>query len=321
MCPACDDESSAAVFTGSDWILRTTAEQFRIVECSRCGLLRLDPNHRGGRSRGHDDRIPRQNPSPGLRDAWTGIARRALAMWELHSIRPKARYAGPMLYVSDRDAEHVRILRGRRINVVYTGLESLSQREPGRMRTEPQALSVLAAMRPRAGAYSTIIALDVLQRASSPRPLMAALGDELADGGTLLLRVPNADCWAALILGQRWNGFDIPRHRVMFCRETLQSLLETCGLRAFRWRTFWSGHDAKGLATSLWPGLDPAVRRQRGLVESRFTALLKSALYAMLVLVALPLILLEAASGSGATLTVEATRAEPAPPPEQRRAD
>ncbi len=163
------------------------------------------------------------------------------------------------------------------------------------------------------GSYSAIIALHVLEHLRDPKSALVILRDLLAKDGSLVIQVPDAASWEALILGNRWNGFDIPRHPIAFRAEDLESLLETCGYKVLRRKRFSLRDDPTGLATSLCPGLDPFVRHERKTSESKFTAAIKDLLYGMLVVAVLPFILLEAASGSGSFLMVEARKADVGP--------
>jgi hypothetical protein len=61
-------------------------------------------------------------------------------------------------------------------------------------------------------------------------------------------------------------------------------------------------------ATSLAPGLDPAVRRARGVVEGPAVRLLKNLLYIGLFVEVVPLTAAEAACRAGSTITIEARK-------------
>ena len=42
-CPACAHAEARALFSATDRLYRTTSRLFNIVECARCGLIRLHP--------------------------------------------------------------------------------------------------------------------------------------------------------------------------------------------------------------------------------------------------------------------------------------
>ena len=156
--------------------------------------------------------------------------------------------------------------------------------------------------------FSAVTLLHVLEHALDPAALLLAIDELLVPGGRLIVQVPNADSWQSLLLGEHWSGLDMPRHLIHFRTADLESLLEGCGFTILRRKFFSLRDNPAGLATSLCPSLEPVVRRVRGLKESASIRLLKDALYASLVVAALPFTLIEAASGAGATVMFEAMR-------------
>lgn len=157
--------------------------------------------------------------------------------------------------------------------------------------------------------FMAITAFDVLEHLAKPKTALLALRDLLAEGGRLILKIPNVDCWQALLLGNAWTGFDVPRHPFGFGISEIESLLEHCGYKVLRCKNVSLVRDSTQLITSLWPRLNPSLRRILADRESKFTAAWYDFLYITLSAVALPLALLEAASGVGANLMIEACRA------------
>ena len=159
------------------------------------------------------------------------------------------------------------------------------------------------------GSFSAIAAFDVLEHLAKPKTALLALGDLLSEGGRLILKIPNVECWQALLLGKSWTGFDVPRHPFGFGISEIESLLEHCGYKVLRCKNISLVRDSTQLVTSLWPRLNPSLRRILGDRESIFKSAWNDFLYIMLSAAALPLTMLEAASGVGASLMIEARRA------------
>jgi hypothetical protein len=130
----------------------------------------------------------------------------------------------------------------------------------------------------------------------------------LRPDGRLIIQVPNAACWQFLLLGERWNGIDVPRHLTDFRLSDVDSLLDACGFEVLRHKHFSLRDNPAGLATSLAPGLDPMARRLRQTPETSRQRLMKDLLYAALVAVSVPFTLLEAACRAGSTIMVEARK-------------
>jgi SAM-dependent methyltransferase len=163
----------------------------------------------------------------------------------------------------------------------------------------------------RPGTFGLITMYHVLEHLYDPVTYLEAAHSLLAPGGRLIVQVPNAACWQFLLLGERWNGLDIPRHLIHFKERDLVNLLEHCGYEIIRTKHFSLRDNPAGMATSLVPALDPMSRRVRGVAEHKVVKLLKDGLYLLLTLAAMPVAALEAAFGAGSTIMIEARPAKP----------
>ena len=173
------------------------------------------------------------------------------------------------------------------------------------------------------GTFDVIVGKHVLEHERDPRVAVASMLEMLAPNGSLVIQVPNANSWQALLLAGAWEGFDIPRHPVSFDESSLERLLGSCGLVVAKNSTGSIIEAALCLATSFCPWLDPDIRQVRGLREHRIVEGLKDFLYCLIAVVVIPFILLELASDSGPAVVVEARRASDADPVTDRplRAD
>jgi SAM-dependent methyltransferase len=155
---------------------------------------------------------------------------------------------------------------------------------------------------------AAITMFHVLEHLYDPASYLDAAHRLLRPDGRLILQVPNAACWQFLLLGERWNGIDVPRHLIDFRISDIDSLLESCGFEVLRHKHFSLRDNPAGMATSLAPELDPMARRLRRVVETSGQRLWKDALYLALVCVSLPFTLLETACRAGSTIMVEARK-------------
>jgi hypothetical protein len=150
----------------------------------------------------------------------------------------------------------------------------------------------------------------VLEHLHEPLPYLEAAHRLLGRNGKLIVQVPNAASWQFLLLGERWNGLDVPRHLYNYRARDIERLVENSGFEVLRRKHFSLRDNPAGLATSLAPSLDPMARRLRGVDESAGRKLLKDGVYFGLVLAALPFTLLEAACRAGSTIMIEARKVE-----------
>lgn len=306
-CPRCKGTSFGQLFEGPDRLLRRADGVFAVVECSGCGLAVLD--------RGSIDAADRWRPAS---EWWegepssTGRVARGLrklsARREIRFVKTSRHVDGPLLDLSGADWFLDSLLG--------PGVIVWSMASPESDTTEEEAAEgrgVRVELRhPAVGrrTYAVISAIHVLEHEPDPVETLRRFRDLLIDGGSLILKVPNADSWQALLLGSRWNGCDLPRHAAMYRREDIQAILEGCGYKVLRFRQFSLRDDPTGLVASLCPWLNPTIRRYRNVRESRYERFLKNVLYGFLVLLAVPFTLLEWAGGSAASLMVEATAAD-----------
>ena len=113
------------------------------------------------------------------------------------------------------------------------------------------------------GSCAAVTMFHVLEHLYDPASYLRAAHELLAPDGRLIVQVPNAACWQFLLLGERWNGIDVPRHLTDFRASDLDRLLESCGFEVLRHKHFSLRDNPAGLATSLAPKLDPMARRIR----------------------------------------------------------
>jgi SAM-dependent methyltransferase len=154
-----------------------------------------------------------------------------------------------------------------------------------------------------------ITMFHVLEHLYDPASYLQAAHSLLRPEGRLVIQVPNAACWQFLLLGENWNGIDVPRHLVNFRAQDLDSLLQHCGFEVLRHKYFSLRDNPAGLASSLAPSLDPMARRVRKTKESGSARILKDLLYFGLVVSALPFTILEASCRAGSTVMIEARKA------------
>lgn len=157
--------------------------------------------------------------------------------------------------------------------------------------------------------FDVLVLLHCLEHVPDPAGYLGRLRGLLAEGGSLILQVPNRSSLQASLLGERWYGLDCPRHLSNFTARSLLTLLERGGWEVGAIRYYSLRDNAAALVSSLFPALDPMSQRVRALLDGRRrprAAWLREGIYFGLTLASQPLAWLEAAVGRGATITVHA---------------
>lgn len=160
----------------------------------------------------------------------------------------------------------------------------------------------------RPGAFQTVTMYHVLEHLHDPVAAVEAVAEILPPGGRFVVQTPNASCWQLLLLGERWNGLDVPRHLINFRSEDLEELLEGCGFDIVHRKYFSLRDNPAGLAASLFPGLEPVSRKLRKVQETPRAQLLKNLLFMAITVAAAPFTMLEAAGAAGSTIMIDAVR-------------
>jgi SAM-dependent methyltransferase len=311
-CPACNHRESRLLFSGTDRLYGTTSKIFRIVECRNCRLIRLDPQP-------NPLDLHKYYPPSYWYTSDTDTAARMEQVYRRFVLRDHLNFVqralreseetGLVLDVGCGGGLVLQMLAERGVKNTV-GLDfSLDAAHVAWTRAGVPAVCGTLSRAPFApGSCAAVTMFHVLEHLYDPASYLDAAHQLLRPDGRLIIQVPNAACWQFLLLGERWNGIDIPRHLIDFRLSDVDSLLDSCGFEVLRHKHFSLRDNPAGLATSLAPSLDPMARRLREIPETPRQRLTKDMLYAALVTLSIPFTLLEAACRAGSTIMVEARK-------------
>ncbi len=96
--------------------------------------------------------------------------------------------------------------------------------------------------------FQVIVLSSFLEHEINPLPLLRRCHERLREGGCIIVKVPNFDCWHRRLRGRRWPGFRWPDHVNYFTPKTLQDMAQRAGLRVQR-MSMW---DKSPLSDSLY---------------------------------------------------------------------
>lgn len=312
-CPACGKRESRLLFSGTDRLYGTTNKVFRIVECRNCRLIRLDPQP-------HPLELHDYYPPNYWYTSDTDTAAKLEQMYRrfvmrdhLHFVERALRESeekGIVLDVGCGGGLFLQLLSERGLKNHVVGLDfSLDAANVAWRRAGVPAVCASLSRAPLpAASCAAVTMFHVLEHLYDPATYLDAAHQLLRPDGRLIIQVPNAACWQFLLLGERWNGIDVPRHLIDFRLSDVDSLLDACGFEVLRHKHFSLRDNPAGLATSLAPTLDPMARRLRHIEETPRQRLLKDFLYMAIVVASIPFTLVEAACRAGSTIMVEARK-------------
>jgi SAM-dependent methyltransferase len=310
-CLLCGGTRSAALFRASDRLFGTTMEEFAVVRCGDCGLMRLDPTPAPdtlGRYYPDDYWFaPDQTAAGRLEESYRRLVLRDHVHFVDRALRG-TRAQGPLLDVGCGGGLFLRLMRGRGFRAMGLDFSAQAAAVAWRQQGVPAVCAQLERAPFLPASLAGVTMFHVLEHLYDPRAYLQAARELLAPDGRLVVQVPNAACWQFRLLGRAWNGIDVPRHLFDFRARDLARLLESCGFEIVRRKFFSLRDNPAGLATSLAPGLDPMARRVRKRDESALGRLVKDLVYLGLAMTATPFAAAEAACRAGSTVMIEARR-------------
>ena len=308
-CLVCGSAGFTPVFHASDRLYHTTTKQFSVVRCRECGLLRLDPqpppDELGRYYPANYWFAPDQSAASRMEETYRRLVLRDHVQFVAQALRSSTAH-GPLLDVGCGGGLFLGMMRARGFRVV--GLDN-SHDAAGiawRRQQVPAIVADLERAPLRPATLAGLSMFHVMEHLYDPRAYLRIARELLAPDGRLVVQVPNAASWQARLLGQAWNGADVPRHLFDFRDRDLVKILEDAGFEVLRRKYFSLRDNPAGLASSLAPSLDPMARRVRRVQESGSARLSKDLAYFALVLASVPFAALEAAFAAGSTVMIEA---------------
>jgi SAM-dependent methyltransferase len=307
-CPACEHAEARVLFHATDRLFRTTSKVFAVVECKGCGLTRLHPWPEPGELSEYYPPTYWFDPS-GEQAAET--YRRLVLRDHLRFVRQAAAGCGeegPVVDVGCGGGLFLRMMaeEGQKVMGVDFSVDAAS------IAWRAQQVPVICADFARAplpdASVAVVTMFHVLEHLYQPAEYLHAAHRVLRPNGRLVVQTPNASSWQFFLLGEHWSGLDVPRHLFDFRARDLEILLDCCGFEVIRRKDFSLRDNPAGLASSLFPWLDPMARRVRRVPESPKLRFFKDVLYLAVLLMCLPFTLLEAACGAGSTVMFEARK-------------
>jgi SAM-dependent methyltransferase len=311
VCPACQAAEFQVRFEAGDRLYRTTDRRFRVVECQRCRLLRLEPRPTPAELRRCYPERYWFEPDPTTAGRLEEAYRRFVLGDHVSFVKralEDAQESGPVLDVGCGGGLFLRLLREQGSSVLGLDHSLQAASVAWRANAVPAICGELEDAPLGASSCAAITMFHVLEHLDHPVEYLGAARELLRPRGRLIVQTPNAACWQFLLLGENWSGIDVPRHLLNFRASDLESLLDCCGFEVLRRKYFSLRDNPAGLATSLAPWLDPMARRVRGIRETPAGNLAKDLLYFALVVAALPFTVVEAACRAGSTVMLEARK-------------
>ena len=228
-CAICGSKEKQEVLLPLDHTV--SKQRFSIAECGACGFRFTDPRppqDRIGDYYESEEYISHTNAKRSLQDRLYQIARR-WALKQKFGLLHQHQRNGKVLDVGCGTGEFLAYLMGRGYQV--QGVEpSLKAREKA---IAEHGIHVVAGIDriPAQEQFQIITLWHVLEHVPDPRATFKKLYALLADGGLLVIAVPDRESWDAQHFKEHWAAWDVPRHLSHFRRKDVHRQLHEHGFQ------------------------------------------------------------------------------------------
>ena len=318
-CSSCSNISFTRLFAGYDF--DTGTKTFNAEKCNNCGLVRTSPLLNSEALAPYYDINYYGSPDKkfgSLIESWIIFSNNRLATKILNDINKEVRLniAGESLRVIDIGCGRANLLKAfdRRGCTCYgversdfpddSGLENITIYKQDFLDVDIPDNSLDIA-----------VIWHVLEHLSDPASVIKKLNKVLKPGGNLIISVPNFGSLQSKISGKHWFHLDLPRHTYHFTLEVLSEILKTSGFEVRQVSTKSFDQGIYGFIQSVLNRLFPnhpntlysmlkKTRKRPGIFMSATQLILAG----ILLPVALVEYLISWFTGTGACLTVRATK-------------
>lgn len=307
-CVLCGGAAARPILSAPD-TLGISGEVFSVSRCDGCGLVFTDPMPDADVLERH---YPSSfwaplalGPSSGLLARAGTLIRLLLYDLELRTLLGALARGARVLDVGSGSGVVLEVLRRRGFPAV--GLE----RAPEALRISRAAgLDVVDADlldRPfPEESFDAVVLFHVLEHLERPVETLEEISRVLRPGGLLLVQVPCVESLQLRVFGPRFFSLLLPQHLWHFGPATLARILRRAGFAVLSATTLSLRVSPYAFAASVLGG---SPQGGSGTVPSGRSRSLATASLALVAAASLPFVLVEAALGKGATLTVLARRA------------
>lgn len=254
LCNLCQADDAEFLLEGHDRF-HDIPGTYRLVRCSRCGLIYLDPmptlealaRHYPPEYFPYSVAIDDETSFFKRWDRRYGVYKRCRAV-----IQATGQPTGRVLDVGCATGNFLAAMRDRGWEAF--GVEPNSY--AANYARERLGLNVFIGELEEAG-YATnffdlVTLWDVLEHVPDPRATLEEVARILRPGGTLVLSLPNPETWEVKLFGRYWVGWDIPRHLYLFTRSVLTRYLNEAGFEVTASTSFTGRYHLFLLSLDLW---------------------------------------------------------------------
>jgi SAM-dependent methyltransferase len=262
-CNLCGLDDAQVLFRKRDKLL-ITDDEFRVVECSGCGLQYVNPRPTESEMGKFYPEIYSWRETLKADSFPTQWVRRLEKAYRYHLLRDEVskvvkftgRSSGRVLDIGCGTGDRLDVFRNK--GFATYGIETSDSADYARehLRLEVSKGDLFSARFPDRF-FDLVTLYNVLEHTHHPSRVCNEIHRILKDDGFLIIQVPNKDSLQYKIFKGQWAAFDVPRDLYYFGVGALRSLLGRVGFAVTKMDHFMNWWHPPTLVLSLFPSLDP----------------------------------------------------------------
>lgn len=248
VCTACGSSAAATIATGLDFEYHTAPNEFHMVRCQQCSVIRLNPRPAVSEL----NRIyPPQYLAYNFESQLSPISRMARKYFLRGRVEVTRKLVGDKAAILDAgcgNGDLLFLLKDLGSPEWYLAGSDLSEgaAEHIRQRGIDFFVGRFEDMQARVAEWDVIWMKDVIEHLDDPNAVMKKAHEMLRPGGYLIMETPNSNGWDARLFGKRyWGGWHFPRHWTVYNPDNMTRHLQTLGYEVVQIAptlspTFWA---------------------------------------------------------------------------------
>jgi O-antigen/teichoic acid export membrane protein/SAM-dependent methyltransferase len=252
-CPLCGERGEKPLYWIDDRNLATTEQRFRLVRCTHCGLVRLNPHPQAkDLARFYPEDYWQSDPAltPGKDPPYLPEEFMLLSQ----SLREQhGPIGGALLDIGCGRGEQIWPWQRAGWKVVGLDLSATAAATAREFHGLKAVVGQAARLPFPTDSFDVVTLYAVVEHLADPLAALREAVRVLKPDGVAAVLVPNIASLQARLFRSRWFALDAPRHLTLFTPETLQAALAQCGLEMVRLSYHSLYHNPAGYVCSLLP--------------------------------------------------------------------
>lgn len=230
-CPVCQERNFSYFLSCKDYTV--SHETFQLHQCTNCSFVLTTPRPEAKELEKYylsPHYISHTNKSVHLIDLIYKMSRLLTLRWKYSLIKKYSVFSETNAQVLDFGCGTGAFIQEcEKHKIKASGVEPspIARREAIRNTNSQISADILDVQ----GPFDAITLWHVLEHVSQLQDTVSKLKNKLNENGTLFIAVPNLQSYDAKKYGDKWAGYDVPRHLWHFSNKTMQLLLSHHNLK------------------------------------------------------------------------------------------